>query len=66
MASPRLTPTQIPILELQAKVSYNDKDLAKSAGFAWDGMRRMWIKKVKECDSAVFLESLNFETTILY
>ena len=54
-----------PILELQALVSYADKDLAKSAGFRWDGTRKIWVKKVKECDSAAFLESLNFETIVL-
>jgi len=46
-------------------VSYDNRDLAKSAGFAWDGTRKMWVKKVKECDSTVFLESLKFETTVL-
>jgi len=58
--------SQMPILKIQALVSYNDKDLAKSAGFAWDGMRRIWVKQIKECDSAVFLESLKFETTVLF
>ena len=53
-----------PTLELQALVSYADKDLAKSAGFRWDGTRKIWSKKVKKCDS-VFLESLNFEAIVL-
>jgi DNA polymerase-3 subunit epsilon len=66
--------SQSSTLELQALVSYNDKDLAKSAGFAWDGMRRIWVKQIKECDSAAFIESLDclvprnalrFETTVL-
>ena len=54
-----------PTIELQALVSYADKDLAKSAGFGWDGTRKIWVKKVKKCNSAVFVESLNFETIIL-
>jgi len=57
--------SQSSTLELQALVSYDNRDKAKSAGFAWDGTRKMWVKKVKECDSAVFLESLKFETTVL-
>lgn len=57
--------SQSPTLELQAWVSYSEKDLAKTAGFRWDGTRKLWVKKVKEFDSAGFLESLNFETMIL-
>lgn len=57
--------SQIPILEIQAKVSYNDKDLAKSAGFAWDGMRRIWIKQIKECDLKSLNLNFDFETIIL-
>ena len=52
-----------PILELQALVSYADKDLAKSAGFRWDAKRKIWVKKVKECDE--YLKSLNFDAAIL-
>jgi len=54
-----------PTIEFQACVSYDNRELAKAAGFGWDGTRKIWIKKLKECDSAVFLESLNFETTIV-
>jgi len=65
MVEKGITRSQSSVLELQAYVSYDNRDLAKSAGFAWDGTRKMWVKKVKECDSAAFLESLNFETMIL-
>lgn len=41
-----------PVVEIRALVSYDDRELAKTAGFIWDGSRRYWTKKLRECDMA--------------
>ena len=40
---------QSPEMKLIAKVSYDDRDKAKRAGFRWDPQGKTWFKKVKEC-----------------
>lgn len=52
-----------PTIELEALVSYADKDLAKSAGFRWDGTRKKWVKKLKEWKFKSL--NLNFKTLVL-
>lgn len=54
-----------PTIELKACVTYKTKDLASSAKFTWDGERKIWFKKIKECHLAEFLSSLNFEVVQL-
>ena len=51
-----------PTLVVIAIVSYDDRQLAKDAGFSWNqpGYEKKWIKKVKECDLGLFVESLPF------
>lgn len=34
-----------------ANVSYDDRELAKAAGFAWDGMRKQWWKRLAHEDA---------------
>jgi DNA polymerase-3 subunit epsilon len=41
---------QSPIVSLKAAVSYEDKDLAKAAGFKWDPDLKIWYMELKECD----------------
>lgn len=36
-----------PRVQMQALVSYNDRQLAKDRGFTWDGERKMWLKRVR-------------------
>ncbi len=48
---------QSPEMKLIAKVSYDDRDKAKKAGFRWDPQGKAWYKKVKECQLPV----LNFD-----
>lgn len=50
-----------PILELQALVSYADRELAKAAGFIWHAPEKSWRKHIKECDFQEFVNSLSFE-----
>lgn len=46
-----------PTLKLVAKVSYDDREKAKKAGFRWDPAGKVWFRTVKECQ----LPSLQFE-----
>ena len=54
-----------PILEVQALVSYADRELAKTAGFSWNAPQKNWLKQVKECDFQEFVQTLNFEIKVL-
>lgn len=40
-----------PLNVVIAKVSFQDKDLAKQRGYAWDGESKVWWKHLKESDS---------------
>ena len=50
-----------PVVELRALVNYSDRRLASRAGFEWDDKRRIWVKKIKDCDKYNFVESLSFQ-----
>lgn len=54
-----------PILEVQALVSYADRELAKAVGFSWNAPQKIWLKQVKECDFQEFVQTLNFEVKVL-
>lgn len=51
-----------PKRELIACVSYDDRELAKRAGFRWDGERKVWAKSVGESRVEVFAAGLPFGT----
>lgn len=36
-----------PRVEVRALVSYDDRELAKAAGFSWDPQRKLWTKRVR-------------------
>ena len=46
-----------PQRKLIAKVSFEEKDKAKRAGFRWDPSERVWYKNLKECQ----LKDANFD-----
>ena len=46
-----------------ACVSYEDRNLAKEAGFYWNPAKSVWLKSVKECD--LESEKYGFKTTIV-
>ena len=52
--------SESPTIVIQANVNYNNKDLAKDAGFSWnaEGYERAWTKKIKLCD---FKDDYEFE-----
>ena len=45
-----------PTIVIKASVSYDDRQLAKDAGFYWDGKRKFWLKKIKK----IHLEGSSF------
>lgn len=40
--------SQSPVKKVRALVSFEQKDLAKQAGFRWDAQAKFWIKELKE------------------
>jgi len=38
-----------PTIQLIARVTYDNRNLASTRGFRWDGDNRIWHKEVKEC-----------------
>ncbi|RCJ27300.1 DNA polymerase III subunit epsilon [Nostoc sp. ATCC 43529] len=54
-----------PVVELKAVVSYEHRSLAKNAGFSWDGDRRIWVKKVKQCKLDEFQKILEFDVEVI-
>lgn len=36
------------LIELRADCNFHTKDLARAAGYNWDGDRKMWVKKLRE------------------
>lgn len=36
------------LIEIRADVSFHNKELAKKAGYGWDGDRKIWVKKIRE------------------
>lgn len=51
-----------PKVEVVACVSYDDRQLAKDAGFEWNPNRKVWAKKVGESRVDAFRERLTFRT----
>lgn len=39
-----------PTVKVVAQVSFADKDLAKDAGFKWDGVGKVWFRTMKKTD----------------
>lgn len=53
-----------PTLEIRALVDYENRDLAKTAGFHWDTTQKLWLKKLKECEHHNFVNSIGFDTEV--
>lgn len=51
-----------PMVKLQAIVSFDNKELAKKAGFKWDGSNKIWIKEMRQAKANKFCENLPFST----
>ncbi|MEA5619940.1 3'-5' exonuclease [Cronbergia sp. UHCC 0137] len=57
--------SQSPIVKIKARVEFEEKDLAKNAGFIWDSDRKIWIKEIRECKVKEFVETLGFKVVII-
>jgi len=55
--------SQQPTLEIQAKVTFKDKDLAKAAGFHWHADTKQWITQVKQSEYSS--DNYEFKTVII-
>ncbi|MDM3860396.1 hypothetical protein BMF77_pc00020 (plasmid) [Dolichospermum sp. UHCC 0315A] len=54
-----------PIIEFKAMVGYDNRELAKTAGFYWDGDRKLWTKKLRECRFDEFVKTLKFGVEVI-
>lgn len=50
---------------VQAVVSFNDKELAKEAGFKWEADRKAWVKSVRAENKEAINGMFNFTVRIL-
>jgi DNA polymerase-3 subunit epsilon len=55
--------SQEPILEIEALVDYESRNLAKSEGFYWSPSKRSWLKDIRESELAN--SNYSFQTRIL-
>lgn len=53
--------SESPAIDVVAKVSFDEKDKAKSAGFHWDGQRKVWHRMIKEVDFDDLSQNWDFE-----
>jgi DNA polymerase-3 subunit epsilon len=54
-----------PMIELKALVEYETRSLASNARFHWDGDRKLWTKKIRECRFNEFVKTLSFGVEII-
>ncbi|MEI3650410.1 MAG: 3'-5' exonuclease [Dolichospermum lemmermannii FEM_B0920] len=54
-----------PMIELKALVEYETRSLASQAKFHWDGDRKLWTKKLRECRFNEFVKTLEFGVEII-
>jgi DNA polymerase-3 subunit epsilon len=54
-----------PMIELKALVEYETRSLASNARFHWDGDRKLWTKKLRECRFDEFVKTLSFGVEII-
>lgn len=50
-----------PMIEIRAVVSYEERQLAKDAGYRWDGERKFWVKNLKEIYLEKERDNQNFQ-----
>ena len=54
-----------PRVEVVAQVSYDDRELAKRAGFGWDAGSRLWTRRVRRSVVGEYTAGLPFRTRTL-
>ena len=51
--------------DMKALVEYETRSLASNARFHWDGDRKVWTKKLRECRFNEFVKTLAFGVEII-
>jgi len=54
-----------PEIEIKAMVSYEKKDLASKRGFRWDGVRKIWSKKIKTIHLSREQAQMDFDVKVI-
>jgi len=60
-----LTYSQIPLVEVRAHTSFQEKHRAKARGYYWDADRMFWVKSFKETEVERERAEADFEITVL-
>lgn len=53
-----------PMVRLVAKVSYDNRQMARDAGFSWDGERKEWFMSVRENRAKEIAGTVSFKTEL--
>lgn len=48
-----------PLVWVKADVTYDSRELAKAAGFKWDGKQKLWVKRLRQFDREKFLQGID-------
>ncbi len=65
VVSQAINRSQSPQITLMAQVSYDDRQLARGAGFWWDSDRRRWVRTIRMFDQqADWVRSLPFTVEV--
>lgn len=54
-----------PTLQVRALVPYDQRDLAKKAGFYWEPKEKLWLKNIRKGEFEEFKKNIKFNTAVL-
>jgi DNA polymerase-3 subunit epsilon len=54
-----------PTLLVRALVTYDQRDLAKKAGFYWEPKDKFWLKSIRKPEFEEFKQTLTFNTSVI-
>jgi DNA polymerase-3 subunit epsilon len=57
--------SKMPMVYVQACVSFDEKELAKARGYYWAAKPKIWYKALKEADATVEIKECGFRTAVL-
>lgn len=57
--------SKIPNIEIKAHISFENRNLARTAGFYWNPEAKAWLKQIKESDLAKETVRLGFKIEVL-
>lgn len=62
---PIIEMSQLPSLQVQALVNYDEREKAKARGYRWDGDRKIWLKTMKQPQLDLELRDAGFSTVVI-